>query len=214
MPSLPQVQAIVQWGAGISSHCAFTATGGVRQCRIVDVHTKAACPRTRPRYIPVVCAIMQAATTPCRACFLVFLEKSHYAQLCWKTKPICPAACLQVYCIMNTVVALLGACLAAFAASAAVGGRLDMVHVQNATLAGGVAIGSSANLEMLPAVALAGEFLPPAAATCLVEGPGGAAHGQRDACKASSCAQLPCYFCLLQLALCTVSSTASHLVRM
>lgn len=57
---------------------------------------------------------------------------------------------------MNTVVALLGACLAAFCASAAVGGKLDMVHIQNATLAGGVAIGSSADLSMPPAVALAG----------------------------------------------------------
>jgi ammonium transporter Rh len=62
----------------------------------------------------------------------------------------------QVYCIMNSVVALLGACLAAFAASAALEGRLDMVHVQNATLAGGVAIGSSASLRIDPAAALAG----------------------------------------------------------
>lgn len=40
-------------------------------------------------------------------------------------------------CVLNTVVSLLGACLAAFAASSAFKGRLDMVHIQNATLAGG-----------------------------------------------------------------------------
>lgn len=107
---------------------------------------------------------------------------------------------------MNTVLALLGACLAAFATSAAVGNKLDMVHVQvgwwggnmtcndmhacmhmmpqptaeiepeaaalslshpipptlslqNATLAGGVAIGSAANLAMPPACALAGGWV-------------------------------------------------------
>ncbi len=34
----------------------------------------------------------------------------------------------QVYCIMNTVVALLGACLAAFTASAAFEGKFNMVR--------------------------------------------------------------------------------------
>jgi hypothetical protein len=37
---------------------------------------------------------------------------------------------------MNTVIALLGACLAAFVASSAFGNQLNMVHIQNATLAG------------------------------------------------------------------------------
>jgi ammonium transporter Rh len=60
----------------------------------------------------------------------------------------------RALCVMNTVVALLGATLAAFAASVAVGGKLNMVHIQNATLAGGVAIGSSANLDISPAAAL------------------------------------------------------------
>ena len=104
----------------------------------------------------------------------------------------------QAFCVMNTVLALLGATLAGVAASVAAGGKvrqsaqralaagacngprllrgdsarhspatpwllllapaqLDMVHVQNATLAGGVAIGSSADLHMPPAAALAGE---------------------------------------------------------
>jgi hypothetical protein len=56
----------------------------------------------------------------------------------------------QFFCVVNTVVALLGACLSAFAASAAVEGKLNMVHIQNATLAGGVAVGSSANLQIGP----------------------------------------------------------------
>lgn len=56
----------------------------------------------------------------------------------------------QFFCVVNTVVALLGACLSAFAASAAIEGKLNMVHIQNATLAGGVAVGSSANLQIGP----------------------------------------------------------------
>lgn len=63
----------------------------------------------------------------------------------------------QIFCIMNTLLALLGSCLAAFATSAWIEGKLDMVHIQNATLAGGVAIGSSANLLLPPAAALTGE---------------------------------------------------------
>jgi hypothetical protein len=62
----------------------------------------------------------------------------------------------QGLCVMNTVVALLGACLAGFSASSLFGNQLNMVHIQNATLAGGVAIGSSANLRMPPAASLAG----------------------------------------------------------
>ena len=61
---------------------------------------------------------------------------------------------IQGYCIMNTVLALLGSCLAAFTASAALEGKFDMVHIQNATLAGGVAIGSSASFLLPPAAAL------------------------------------------------------------
>ena len=51
---------------------------------------------------------------------------------------------------MNTVLSLLGACVAAFAASAAFDGKFNMVHIQNATLAGGVAVGSAANMSFLP----------------------------------------------------------------
>jgi ammonium transporter Rh len=56
----------------------------------------------------------------------------------------------QFYCVVNTVLSLLGACLSAFACSAAFEGKLDMVHIQNATLAGGVAVGSAANLKIAP----------------------------------------------------------------
>ncbi|CAD7702413.1 unnamed protein product [Ostreobium quekettii] len=48
--------------------------------------------------------------------------------------------------VINTVVSLTGACMVTFLMSAIVDGKFNMVHVQNATLAGGVAIGSSADL--------------------------------------------------------------------
>lgn len=55
---------------------------------------------------------------------------------------------------MNTILALLGASVAAFASSSAFSGKFNMVHIQNATLAGGVAIGSAANLNFTPAGAV------------------------------------------------------------
>ena len=61
----------------------------------------------------------------------------------------------QFFCVMNTIMALLGAAIAAFASSAAFNGKFNMVHIQNATLAGGVAIGSAANLSFSPAGAVA-----------------------------------------------------------
>lgn len=60
----------------------------------------------------------------------------------------------QWHCIANTVLSLTASCVAAFAASAFFTNKLDMVHIQNATLAGGVAIGSSASLRLPPAAAL------------------------------------------------------------
>lgn len=56
----------------------------------------------------------------------------------------------QIYVIMNTLISLLGACLATFIVSAALNDSIDMVHVQNATLAGGVAIGTAAALKVAP----------------------------------------------------------------
>ncbi|KAG8182689.1 hypothetical protein JTE90_017667 [Oedothorax gibbosus] len=54
--------------------------------------------------------------------------------------------------VINTFVALLACCVVTFAVSSLAdkNGRLNMVHVQNATLAGGVAIGSTANMMVHP----------------------------------------------------------------
>ena len=59
--------------------------------------------------------------------------------------------------VTNTVLSLTGSCVAAFLASYALRREraFNMVDVQNATLAGGVAVGAVANLPILPAVALA-----------------------------------------------------------
>merc|ERR1719384_107691 len=55
---------------------------------------------------------------------------------------------------INTVFGLCGATTATFIASRAVAGKFDMVHIQNATLAGGVAVGACADLYLTPAGAL------------------------------------------------------------
>ncbi|KAI0242304.1 Ammonium transporter Rh type B-B [Lamellibrachia satsuma] len=54
--------------------------------------------------------------------------------------------------VINTYLSLAASCLVTFAVSALVTGKakLDMVHIQNATLAGGVAIGTSADLMVRP----------------------------------------------------------------
>ncbi|XP_060119291.1 ammonium transporter Rh type A [Heteronotia binoei] len=58
----------------------------------------------------------------------------------------------QQTAIINTYFSLAACTLTAFALSSLVEkrGKLDMVHIQNATLAGGVAIGSCADLEIQP----------------------------------------------------------------
>jgi ammonium transporter Rh len=61
----------------------------------------------------------------------------------------------QIFVVANTLISLLGACLATFIVSAALNDSLDAVHVQNATLAGGVAIGTAAALRIAPAAAFA-----------------------------------------------------------
>jgi ammonium transporter Rh len=61
----------------------------------------------------------------------------------------------QYYCVVNTLLSLLGSCIATFAMSAVLtDGRLDMMHIQNATLAGGVAMGSAAGLRLSPGGAM------------------------------------------------------------
>lgn len=62
----------------------------------------------------------------------------------------------QYYCVVNTLFSLLGSVLSTFAVSSWLNnGRFDMMHVQNATLAGGVAMGSSAALRLSPGGAVA-----------------------------------------------------------
>eukprot|EP01012_Entosiphon_sulcatum_P006379 TRINITY_DN129_c0_g1_i3.p1 TRINITY_DN129_c0_g1~~TRINITY_DN129_c0_g1_i3.p1 ORF type:complete len:722 (-),score=98.16 TRINITY_DN129_c0_g1_i3:101-2266(-) len=59
--------------------------------------------------------------------------------------------------VVNTLLSLTGSCLAAFIASCAIRRerRFSMVDVQNATLAGGVAMGTCADLMILPGPAIA-----------------------------------------------------------
>jgi hypothetical protein len=63
----------------------------------------------------------------------------------------------QERAVIATTLSLTGSCVSAFVASLWLrGGKFSMVDVQNATLAGGVAIGSAANLAVMsPAEALA-----------------------------------------------------------
>ncbi|XP_020646267.3 ammonium transporter Rh type A [Pogona vitticeps] len=58
----------------------------------------------------------------------------------------------QQRAIINTYLSLAASTLTAFAFSVLMEprGKLDMVHIQNATLAGGVAVGSCADLNILP----------------------------------------------------------------
>ncbi|KAG2429545.1 hypothetical protein HXX76_010780 [Chlamydomonas incerta] len=60
----------------------------------------------------------------------------------------------QFLSIVNTLLSLLGAGLSVFATSALVGGRFNMVHIQNSTLAGGVAMGAACTLRLTPGGAL------------------------------------------------------------
>jgi len=55
---------------------------------------------------------------------------------------------------VNTVLGLCGSTVATFIVSRLVKGKFDMVHIQNATLAGGVAVGASADLYLHPAGAM------------------------------------------------------------
>ena len=58
-------------------------------------------------------------------------------------------------CIVQTIIALVGSTLATFYMSPRLcHGKLDPVHVANSTLAGGVAIGASARLNLTPGGAL------------------------------------------------------------
>ncbi|XP_032068378.1 ammonium transporter Rh type A [Thamnophis elegans] len=69
---------------------------------------------------------------------------------------IAKSAEAQQRAIMNTYFSLAACTVTTFAFSILVEhrGKLDMVHIQNATLAGGVAVGSCADLDILPVGAL------------------------------------------------------------
>lgn len=61
----------------------------------------------------------------------------------------------EMYCLINTIMALIGSTGATFFLSQFLnGGKFDAVHVQNSTLAGGVAIGTSARMALGPGMAL------------------------------------------------------------
>jgi len=53
-------------------------------------------------------------------------------------------------CVINTVLSLTGSALTTFAMSIKLRGKFSMEDLQNATLAGGVAVGSSSDLVMGP----------------------------------------------------------------
>ncbi|XP_067425696.1 ammonium transporter Rh type B [Emydura macquarii macquarii] len=63
--------------------------------------------------------------------------------------------------VMNTYFSLAASTLATFAMSALVngGGKLDMVHIQNAALAGGVVVGTSGEMMLTPFGAMIAGFL-------------------------------------------------------
>jgi len=67
--------------------------------------------------------------------------------------------------VINTVLALCSSCTFAFFFSHLYTGKLDMVHIQNASLAGGVAIGSSSDLVVGPVIAIVIGFLAGAIST-------------------------------------------------
>jgi ammonium transporter Rh len=60
----------------------------------------------------------------------------------------------EMHCLINTIMALLGSTSASFYLSQQLnGGKFDPVHIQNSTLAGGVAIGTTARMAIHPSVA-------------------------------------------------------------
>ncbi|KAK6173780.1 hypothetical protein SNE40_017180 [Patella caerulea] len=74
----------------------------------------------------------------------------------------------QQRAVLNTYMALASCCVVTFAISSLVDKdrKFDMVHIQNATLAGGVAVGTSADMMIQPAGALAVGTIAAILSTC------------------------------------------------
>ncbi len=61
----------------------------------------------------------------------------------------------EMHCMTNTILSLVGSTGASFYFSQMLNnGKFDAVHIQNSTLAGGVAIGATARLDMGPGIAI------------------------------------------------------------
>lgn len=74
----------------------------------------------------------------------------------------------QQRAVINTYFALASSCVTTFALSAVLthGHKFSMIHIQNSTLAGGVAVGASANLMLQPYGALFTGMLAAAVSVC------------------------------------------------
>jgi len=79
---------------------------------------------------------------------------------------IAPTGIERVRAVVNTVISLTGATVMSFVCSRLLsGGKFDPVHIQNATLAGGVVMGIAAHLEIFVGTALSFGMLAGAVST-------------------------------------------------
>eukprot|EP00961_Rhodomonas_salina_P103397 1391007-Rhodomonas_salina.1 len=75
--------------------------------------------------------------------------------ICWPSFNCALAGEMEQLTIVNTIMSIGASCVAAFIVSGFLNhGKFDMVHIQNATLAGGVAMGAAGDLVSAPAWAM------------------------------------------------------------